>query len=378
MKPLQGVLVIAVEQAVAVPLCTARLADAGARVIKIERPEGDFARGYDRAANGDSSYFVWTNQGKESVVLDFKTPEGAAQLERLIAKADVLVQNLAPGAMERAGFGSEALRERHPRLITCDLTGYGDSEAMRGMKAYDFLVQAESGMVNISGGPGEMGRIGVSICDIGAGVTAHGAIVEALLLRERTGRGAGLALSLFDVAAEWMTVPLIHQDHGDGGPTRQGWRHPSIAPYGSYETGDGSQTIVSIQNGRGWRRFCAEVLNLPGLAEDPRFASNNARVGNRDAMDEEILAVTRSLTAEEFRTRLLRAAIAFGGLNSLEEVSRHPALRRRTVTTSAGRSLDIPAPPVRWSGEEGGQAAKAPAVGEQTEAVLAELDEDGA
>lgn len=375
MKPLEGLLVLSVEQAVAVPLCTARLVDAGARVIKIERPEGDFARGYDHAAHGDSSYFVWTNQGKESVVVDFKTEEGATQLEQLIAKADVLVQNLAPGAMQRAGFGSADLRARYPRLITCDLTGYGDSEAMQGMKAYDFLVQAESGMVNISGGPGEMGRIGISICDIGAGVTAHAAIVEALLLRERSGEGSGVNVSLFDVAAEWMTVPLVHHDYGDGGPTRQGLRHPSIAPYGAYESSDGTATIVSIQNEREWARFCADVLHKPGMGQDERFASNNLRVANRAIMDEEILAVTRSLSTTEFRSRLRETAIAYGGINTLEDLSTHPALRRKTVATSEGRTLEIPAPPIRRSGDTGETGGRAPAVGSHTRAVLAELSE---
>jgi len=373
MKPLEGMLVVTIEQAVAAALCTARLADAGARVIKIERGGGDFARGYDRAAKGDSSYFVWLNQGKESVVLDFKTEAGAAQLERLIAKADVFVQNLAPGAIERAGFGADDLRARYPRLVTCDISGYGDSEEMREMKAYDLLVQAESGLVNISGGPGEMGRIGVSICDIGAGMTAHAAIAEALLGRERTNKGAGVKVSLFDVAAEWMTVPLIHNEYGDGGPVRQGLRHPSIAPYGAYRTNDGAETIISIQNEREWARLCAEVLGKPDLAVDESFASNTARVANREALDEEILAVTTTLSTEEFRNRLLAASIAFGALNSLDELSRHPALRRKTVMTSEERSLDIPAPPIRWAdgGVEPGRGA--PALGAHSEAVLADV-----
>jgi len=373
MKPLEGMLVVTIEQAVAAPLCTARLADAGARVIKIERPAGDFARGYDHAAKGDSSYFVWTNQGKESVVLDFKTDVGAAQLECLIAKADVFVQNLAPGATDRAGFGSNDLRARYPRLVTCDISGYGDSADMRGMKAYDLLVQAESGLVNISGGPGEMGRIGVSVCDIGAGMTAHAAITEALLGRERSNKGAGVKVSLFDVAAEWMTVPLIHNEYGDGGPTRQGLRHPSIAPYGAYRAQDGAETIVAIQNEREWARFCAEVLDKPDLPKDERFASNTARVLNRDAMDGEILAVTETLSTTEFRRRLLASAIAFGALNSLDDLSKHPALRRKTVTTPGGQILDIPAPPIRWADGDVEPGRGAPALGAHTAAVLADM-----
>ena len=229
-RPLEGILVVAIEQAVAAPLCTARLADAGARVIKIERQDGDFARGYDTAAGGESSYFAWLNQGKESVVLNYQSAEGAKLLEALIAKADILVQNMSPGALDRAGFGSEMLRNRHPALITCDISGYGDQPELSSMKAYDLLVQAESGLVSISGGPNELGRIGVSICDIGAGMTAHAGILEALVKRSTTGLGSGVSTSLFAVAAEWMTVPLIHAEYGSGAPKRVGLNHPSIAP----------------------------------------------------------------------------------------------------------------------------------------------------
>ena len=375
MKPLEGMLVITVEQAVAAPLCTARLVDAGARVIKIERPEGDFARGYDTSAKGDSSYFVWTNQGKESVVVDFKTTEGAAQLERLIANADVFVQNLAPGALERAGFGSDDLRERYPHLVTCDLSGYGSSKAMSKMKAYDLLVQAESGLVAISGGPGKMGRIGVSICDIGAGMTAHAGIVEALLLRERTGCGSGIKASLFDVAAEWMAVPLMHHEYGKGGPTRQGLQHPSIAPYGAYTTGDGGQTIISIQNEREWGRLCVEVLEKPELQLDEQFASNNVRVVNRQEMDGEMAAVITTFTTTEFRHRLMEASIAYGGISSLEDLSNHPGLRRRKVVNTSGDMLEIPASPICRSEDEGEALQPAPSIGSHTHAIMAELAE---
>ncbi|GAL11607.1 CAIB/BAIF family protein [Vibrio astriarenae] len=216
MKPLEGMTVVSIEQALAAPLCTARLAEAGARVIKVERKEGDFARGYDSAAFGSSSYFTWTNQGKESVVLDFRQERDAKLLEALISKADVFIQNLAPGAMKRAGFGSARLREDYPSLVTVDITGYGEDEAVKHLKAYDFLIQAESGLTGISGGKNEMGRIGVSICDIGAGMTAHAAVMEALMLRTRTQSGAAIAISLFDVAADWMSVPLIHGIYGKG------------------------------------------------------------------------------------------------------------------------------------------------------------------
>lgn len=348
MKPLDGMLVVSVEQALAAPFCTARLAQAGARIIKIERDEGDFARGYDAAAKGTSSYFAWTNQGKESLTLNFREPEEAALLDRILSRADVFIQNLAPGAMARAGFGSAELRKKYPRLITLDVTGYGESEAVRHLKAYDFLIQAESGLTSVSGGVNEMGRIGVSICDIGAGMTAHAAVLEALMLRERTGNGSALAISLFDVAADWMSVPLIHQEHGKGAPRRVGLRHPSMAPYGAFETSDAALTLIAIQNEREWQRFCAQVLGSNTAGQDPRFASNNDRVANRDALEHAISAVTCTMTQQEFRARLAEAGIAFGAVSSVEDLGRHPALRRCTATTETGATIEMPAPPIRW------------------------------
>lgn len=375
MKPLEGMLVVAVEQAVAAPLCTARLVDAGARVIKIERTSGDFARSYDNAADGSSSYFAWLNHGKQSLVLDFKQNEEAKLLHRLIARADVLVQNLAPGAMVRAGFGSEALRKLHPRLVTCDLSGYGDAPELSHLKAYDLLVQAESGLVEISGGPGEPGRIGVSLCDIGAGVTAHSAVLEALLLRERTGKGSGVAISLFDVAAEWMSVPYIHEAHGEGAPGRVGLHHPSIAPYGAYETKDGIKTILSIQNEREWQRLCELVLQLPEIANDSRFNSNNVRVKNRKALDEVITEVLSELGAGAFRDRLRKAEIAYAGLNTVKDLTRHPALRHRGITVESGVELPLPAHPVRWSQLPGGNNGSVPKIGEHSEAIRLEFSQ---
>ena len=373
MQSLQGLCVVSVEQAVAAPLCTARLAQAGARVIKIEREVGDFARGYDRAAKGDSSYFVWTNQGKESVVLNYKEPDGRDLLNSIIAKADVFVQNLAPGAMARAGFGSEEMRQRHPRLITCDISGYGDSPEASGMKAYDLLVQAESGLVSISGGPNELGRIGVSICDIGAGMTAHAGILEALIQRTKTGIGTGVLVSLFDVAAEWMTVPLVHCEYGRGAPGRHGLHHPSIAPYGAYETRDHTNTLISIQNEREWHRFCKSVLERPELATDPRFEANNARVENRDELDREIAVVLVKLSSEELRRRLKSASVAYGALNSVEDLSAHKALRRRSVETSAGHLVELPAPPIRFSDSTGPVRQSVPTLGNATKAVEVEF-----
>ena len=374
MSPLEGILVVAVEQAVAAPLCTARLVDAGARVINIERPGGDFARKYDTSGKGDSSYFVWINQGKESVVLDFKDPNDKQLLHAMIAKADVFIQNLAPGAIARAGFGLDALREMHPRLITCDISGYGDAPEVANMKAYDFLVQGESGLVSVSGGPNELGRIGVSVCDIGAGMTAHAGILEALLLRANTGKGSAVRTSLFDVAAEWMTVPLLHYEHGSGAPERQGLRHPSIAPYGAYRTVEGIDTILSIQNEREWARFCSEVLKNADLAVETEFSSNNIRVKNRDALDAKINAELSELSAEQFRQRLEAASIAFGGLNSVEDLSNHPALRRRSAFTSDGLPIQLPDSPINTS-ERPPRAV--PKLGNATDAVRAEFLGEG-
>jgi len=363
MRPLEGITVVTVEQAVAAPLCSARLRDAGARVIKIERAEGDFGRNYDTAAKGDSSYFVWLNQGKESRVLDFKSIAGAASLEALIAGADVFIQNLSPGAMDRAGFGYAGLRQRYPGLVTCDISGYGESESMQGMRAYDLLVQAEAGLAAITGGPNEIGRIGVSICDIGAGMTAHAAILEALLRRQKTGEGASLKVSLFDVAAEWMTVPLLHNDYGNGAPAREGLRHPSIAPYGAYATGDGIETLISIQNEREWQRLCLDVLVRQDLLEDARFIDNTSRVANRPALDEQINGVLSSMQAVEFRERLQQHRIAFGAVNSVAEVSSHPALRRRLGSNTRSDDVSMPDHPVVWAGENWRTSPGAPALG---------------
>lgn len=376
MRPLEGLLVVSIEQAVAAPFCTARLVEAGARVIKVERPAGDFARGYDQAALGDSSYFVWINQGKESVVLDFKTPADAELLHALIARADIFVQNLAPGALERAGFGSASLRGKNPRLITCDISGYGEAEAVKELKAYDLLVQAESGLVDISGGPGERGRIGVSISDIGTGMTAHAAVLEALIKRSVTGKGSGVSMSLFDVTAEWMTVPLIHAEHGKGAPTRGGLHHPSIAPYGAYQTSDGIDTIVSIQNEREWIRYCEIVLQNPSIAIHKKFANNNLRVENRAALDAEIDAIVGGIDASEYRSRLAKADLAFGAVNTIADLANHIALRRRRIRTAEKDLLEIPATPIRWSDTDPIDGKGIPAIGADTEKIREEFQPD--
>jgi itaconate CoA-transferase len=373
---LNGTLVVSLEQAVAGPFATAKLAQAGARVVKIERSAGDFARGYDRVALGESAYFVWLNQGKESVVLDIKDPEDSALLHRLIARADVFVQNLAPGAAARAGFGSEALRRAHPRLITCDISGYGDSGPYATMKAYDNLLQGETGLIAVTGYPDAPAKVGVSICDIGAGIHAYAAILEALFARERTGEGCALQVSLFDCMADWMAVPYLHQVYGGTAPPRNGLHHTSIAPYGPYAVGDGRRVIIAIQNEREWARFCAGVLRRPELATEERFHTNIARVAHRDVLDATIESVFEHLSMEELIERLREADLAFGRLNSVEEFASHPQLRLLGVETPSGE-VRLPASPVRRTGEDGSPRGKVPTLGEHTAALRRELGGEG-
>ena len=350
-RPFEGLLVISLEQAVAAPYCASRLADAGARVIKIERPEGDFARGYDRVVAGESTYFVWLNRGKESIALDIKDPGDRTLLQRMISRADVFIQNLAPGAAARAGFDPAELRTRNPRLVTCSISGYGEDGPYARMKAYDLLVQAETGMAAVTGRPEGPGRVGVSVCDVGAGMYAYMAILEALYARERGGEGREIAVSLFDAMADWMNVPFLHQIHSGQAPARVGLAHPSIAPYGVYAAGDGGEVVISIQNEREWARFCAEALERPELAGDARFRDNPARVANRPALDREIAAVFGPLTREQMIERLRRAEIAYGAVNSVADLAAHPQLRRIAVETPSGPA-ELIAPPARHRGED--------------------------
>jgi len=369
--PLDGVLVVSLDQAVAAPFAVSRLADAGARVIKVERPGGDFAREYDTVAAGQSAYFVWLNRGKESVVLDIKDPKDKALLHRMIARADVFLQNLSPGAAERAGFGAAALRQRHPRLITCDITGYGDDGPYRNMKAYDLLVQAETGLASITGNPDGPGRVGVSVCDIAAGLYALSGILEALYERERTGRGKGVEVSLFDAMADWMTVPLIYQEQTGAPPPRAGLNHPSIAPYGAYTLADGRQIVISIQSQREWRWFCETVLERPELADTDVYADNEARVRNRTALDREIAPVFAALPQAELVDRLQRGRIAYGFVNSVADLAQHEQLRRATQETPAG-PLALVASPIRIGGKDS-VFGRVPALGEHTEAIRREF-----
>src|SRR6201996_7787186 len=303
MLPLEGITVIAVEQAVAAPFCSSRLADAGAHVIKVERPEGDFARGYDAAAKGQSSYFVWLNRGKDSAVVDLSTKEGRTELERLIAGADVLLQNLKPGSMDKLGFSLDRLKKDYPKLICCTITGYGDEGPYADRKAYDLLIQAESGLASITGGPEAPARVGVSIVDVATGATAHASILEALIARSRSGKGADIRISMFDVMADWLTVPLLNSEAGHP-PQRIGLAHPSIAPYGVFRSKDGKDILISIQSEREWKKLCADVLGQPDLPNDPRLSNMVERVKNRPQTDGIVGNCFGSMTRDELLQRL--------------------------------------------------------------------------
>jgi crotonobetainyl-CoA:carnitine CoA-transferase CaiB-like acyl-CoA transferase len=376
MGALDGLLVLSLEQAVAAPYCSSRLADAGARVIKIERPEGDFARGYDAAVHGLSSYFVWLNRGKESLVADLKAPDDAALLHRILARADVFIQNLAPGAAERAGFGSATLRARHPRLITMDISGYGAGHDYTDMKAYDLLVQAESGVASVTGLPAGPGRIGVSACDIACGMAAHAAVLEALIARGVTGEGRSLACSLFDGMADWMTVPLLYTEGTGRQPARIGLAHPSICPYGAFATADEALILIAIQNEREWASFCAVFLGDADLATAAGFDNNNARVANRPAVDGHIAAVFRRLSRDAAAARLRAANVAYGFVNDVPALARHSALRRTAVQIPGG-TVRLVAPPVIVDGQAP-TLGPVPRIGEHSAAIRREFSEQGA
>ena len=369
-RPLEGVLVVALEQAVAAPLATCRLADAGARVIKLERSEGDFARAYDTVANGQSAYFAWANRGKESLVVDIKKSSDVSLIQRIVANADVFIQNLGVGAAARVGLGSTYLRTQHPRLITCDISGYGEKGPYATMKAYDLLVQAESGLVSVSGAPGEYGRVGVSVCDIATGVSAALAINEAIIGRELTGQGTAIHLSLFDVMAEWMSVPLLQYDYGGTAPNRVGLAHPSITPYGGFVTKDGATLVISIQNEREWRDLVTKVLNKPELASDPEYIDNSARMQHREQVDAIVQKVFAALGRKELERQLSDARIAFGAVNGLDELSKHPQLRRIRVASETGK-IDMPAHPDASRVVRGD--TRIPALGEHSDAIRVEF-----
>jgi formyl-CoA transferase len=367
MLPLEGITVIAVEQAVAAPFCSTRLADAGATVIKVERPEGDFARAYDANIKGQSSYFVWLNRGKKSVVIDIASDEGRKELEALIASADVFLQNLKPGALDKLGFARERLRKDYPKLILCSISGYGDSGPYAQRKAYDLLIQAESGLCSVTGGAEAASRVGISVVDISTGATAHAAILEALFARSRTGQGADIRVSMFDVMADWMAVPMINSEAGKA-PPRMGLSHPSIAPYGAFRSKDGKDILISIQSEREWKVFCAVVMEQPKLPEDPLFSSMVARVTNRAETDKAVGDLFASLTRDQLIARLDKADIAYGEVNSATDLATHPHLRRIAVD-SPGGSISLPAPAAIVVGENRSYGA-VPALGSDTETIM--------
>ncbi len=371
MRPLEGLLVVSMDQAVAAPMAARRLADAGARVIKVERPEGDFARAYDHAVKGECTHFVWLNRGKESVVADLTKPDDKRLMDALLAKADVFLQNLKPGALDKLGLGVTSLRKRFPKLICCSISGYGEEGPYANRKAYDLLIQAESGLASITGGPEAPARIGVSLVDIGTGLHAYEAILEALIARGRTGQGADLRVSMFDAMMEWMAVPLLFTEHGEA-PKRRGLVHPTVAPYGVFASKEGLPILISIQNEREWASLCRRVLKRPDLIEDPRFATNPARIKNRAETDGIVGACFAATPVAELETQLATADIAFARVNDTHAVLRHPHLRRVTVGSVAG-PIALPAPPARWFGEKPVEFGPLPDLGADTDKVRREF-----
>ena len=376
MRPLDGITVVTLEHAIAAPFCTRQLADLGARVIKIERPgSGDFARAYDHRVRGQASHFVWTNRSKESLTLDVKRPEAKGILDRLLERADVLVQNLAPGAAERLGLGYDAVSQRNPRLVVCDISGYGADGPYRDRKAYDLLIQSESGFLSVTGAPGEPAKAGCSIADIAAAMYAYSNVLGALLLRGRTGRGCRIDVSMLESMVEWMSHPLYYAFDGAPPPPRTGAAHATIYPYGPFAAGDGKVVMLGLQNEREWVAFCEQVLQRPELARDPRFGSSAERSTHRDELHAIIAAAFAPLTAREVVLRLDAAQIANARMNDMHEVWSHPQLaaRHRWVTVGSA-SGDLPAllPPGLPAAFEPRMGA-VPSLGEHTDAILAEL-----
>ncbi|HEU4687932.1 MAG TPA: CaiB/BaiF CoA-transferase family protein [Vicinamibacterales bacterium] len=377
--PLDGLVVVSVEQAIAAPFASRQLADLGARVIKIERPGvGDFARAYDHTVRGLASHFVWTNRSKESLTLDLKQPEAIDVLRRLIARADVFLHNLAPGAMSRLGFESTSLREEYPRLVICEISGYGATGPYRDKKAYDLLVQSEAGLVSITGTAETPSKVGISIADIAAGMYAFSSILAALVRRATTGGGALLDISMFDALAEWMGYPAYYTGYGGAPLPRTGARHAAIAPYGPYVAGDGHVVYLGLQNEREWSRFCGDVLERPALASDPRFGSNALRVKNHDELAPIIVQAFAGKTAEQVVEKLDAAQIANARMNTVDEFLQHPQLVERgkwqDVASPAG-PLRALVPPFGFDDMEP-RMGPIPGLGEHTDAILGELGYD--
>ncbi len=375
MLPLEGVTVVSLEQAVAAPFATRQLADLGARVIKVERPgAGDFARGYDETVKGLASHFVWLNRSKESLTLNLKHPKAQEILERLLSEADVFVQNLAPGAAERLGFGAEELREEHPRLIHCSISGYGEGGSYTQKKAYDLLVQCEAGLVSITGTEETPSKVGISIADIAAGMYAYSGVLTALYRRERTGEGATLEVSMLEALGEWMGFPAYFTAYGGKPPPRTGASHAAIAPYGPFEAGDGV-VFLGIQNEREWEKFCRLVLERPAMANDPRFDTNSKRVENGEDLDEAIKGAFKNLSTDEAISRLEEAGIANARMRTVQEFVDHPQLEAR----DRWREVDSPVGPLRallppiTTPDYEAAMRPIPAVGEHTTKILEEL-----
>ena len=376
MGDLDGILVVSLEQAVAAPLATSRMADAGARVIKVERPEGDFARGYDRLVHGESAYFVWLNHGKESICLDLRQTSDLDLLKRMIASADVFVQNLAPGAAARLGVGPDAMRATHPGLIYVSISGYGEDGPYREQKAYDMLIQGESGLLAVNGTPEGSARVGISVCDIAAGETAFSGVLQALIARGRTGQGRVVEVSLFHTMAEWMNVPYLQTRYGGKAPARVGLRHPSIAPYGAFACNDGRQVLLSVQSDREWAAFATRVLGQPDLATDPRYARNTGRVAHMAEIDALIAPILADLSREQAVVLLTAAGIACGRLSTMEDMTSHPQARHITVDSPTG-PVELMDRGVRH-GTDTPDFGAVPALGQQTDALRVEFAADRA
>lgn len=364
MKDLEGLTVVAIEQAVAAPYASGRLADAGARVIKIERPQGDFARGYDALAKGHSAYFVWLNRGKESIALDLKAPDDLQVLRNMISHCDVLIQNLAPGALNRLGLDLAELRKDDPALITCSISGYGEEGPRQAQKAYDLLIQAESGLSAINGTQQGPARVGVSVCDIAAGMAAHAALLQALYARQKTGIGRAIAVSLFHAMADWMNVPMMQHRYGGKTPGRLGLQHPTIAPYGAFDCGDGKPLLISIQNEQEWQRLCVALGNAD-LPHRSGFRNNLERVENRDAVDGFIATAFSEASREDMVAKMQAAKIAYGRLSNLDDFVAHPQNNWVTVE-AADQEIDILTPAAIFDGHK-------PAFG-----AVPQLDQHGA
>ena len=381
MRPLDGITVVSLEHAIAAPFCTRQLADLGARVIKVERPDtGDFARAYDSRVKGLASHFVWTNRSKESLTLDLKQPGALAVLKQLLGQADVLVQNLAPGAAARMGLGFDALSQQHPKLIVCDISGYGEDGPYRDKKAYDLLIQSEAGFLSVTGTPESPSKAGNSVADIAAAMYAYTGILSALLLRGKTGQGSHIDVSMLESLAEWMGYPLYYAFDGAPPPPRTAAAHASIYPYGPFKAGDGGTVMLGLQNEREWKGFCEGVLKDAGLASDPRFDSNARRNEHRDALASIILGVFGKLSTQQVVQRLDEAQIANARMNDMTELWAHPQLKARERWQAVGSPVgDVPAllPPGRSSAFDY-RMDPVPAVGQHTEAILRELGQGDA